>query len=249
MIRNRIRRDLDEQGFTIGSWLNLASPLAAEIMAMAGFSWLAIDAEHAPIGISEVVQQVRAIESRGATAVVRVPNHNPDTIGQALDAGAMGIVAPHVRTVGQARQIADACRLPPRGRRSSGTTRAATRGGEYLKWFNDEVVLFAQIEEREGVENAEAIAQVEGIDVMFLGPNDLSADMGLARDAPEVEQAMRRVLAAACRAGKPAGIPVSGVDAINKWRSEGFTVLTLSSDFRLLQSAAATQLHDVLGKR
>ena len=119
-------------------------------------------------------------------------------------------------------------------------------GGDYLKWINDEVVVFAQIEDSQGVEDAEAIAHVDGIDVMFLGPNDLSSEMGLPRDAPQVGQAMRRVLAAARRTGKPAGIPVSSVDALRTWRSEGFTVLTLSSDFRLLQSAATTQLRDVL---
>lgn len=242
MIRNRLRRDLAERTYTIGSWLNLASPSAAEVMASAGFSWLAIDAEHAPIDLADIANHIRAIESRGATPIVRVPNHEPDTIGRVLDAGAMGIIAPHICNADQARKLAQGCRFRPRGCRSSGTTRAATLGAEYAKTCDEELVVLAQIEDREGVANAEAIGRVEGIDVVFLGPNDLSLEMGVARDSPELENAIRQVLAASQRAGKPAGIPVGNADAAIRRRREGFSVLTLASDFRLLESFAASQL-------
>ena len=93
-------------------------------MASAGFDWLAVDAEHSPVGITEIANMFRAIEARGATPIVRVWDHAPETIGRVLDAGAFGIVPPHVSTPEQAAQIAQACRYPPRGRRSSGTGRA-----------------------------------------------------------------------------------------------------------------------------
>jgi 2-keto-3-deoxy-L-rhamnonate aldolase RhmA len=242
MTRNRIRQDLETEGFTIGSWLNLASGIAAEVMAGIGFSWLGIDAEHAPLGLSDIANLIRAIESRGAVAVVRVPDHDFDTIGRVLDAGALGIVAPHVRTAEQAQRIASACRFRPRGTRSVGTTRAATHGASYLDEFNEQVVVMAQIEEAEGVANAEQIVKTDGIDVGFLGPNDLSWDLGVPRESPALEQAIEQVLAACRRAGKPAGIPSPNADALIRRRTQGFSVLTLASDFRLLESIATEQL-------
>ena len=139
-MRNRIRETLLGGEVSIGSWLNLGSPQAAEVMASAGFDWLAVDAEHSPVGITEIANMFRAIEARGATPIVRVWDHAPETIGRVLDAGAFGVVPPHVSTAEQAAQIAQACRYPPRGRRSSGSGRAVngdptTGHGSTMKWW------------------------------------------------------------------------------------------------------------------
>lgn len=104
--RNRILQRLDQGGISIGSWLNLASPLAAEVLASVGYEWLVVDAEHSPAGLAQITEILRAIESRGATALVRVWDDNPTTLGRILDAGSMGVIVPHVNNANQADLIA-----------------------------------------------------------------------------------------------------------------------------------------------
>ena len=239
--RNRIRKDLAENGFTVGSWLVLGSPMAAELMASVGFSWLCIDLEHSPLGLNELAQMIRATEARGATPIVRVPNDDSTTIGQILDAGALGIVVPHVRTAEQAKGIAQACRYPPRGRRSMGTGRANTFGEDYADWINKELVVFAQIEESEGVKNSFEILSVDGIDIGFIGPKDLAIDMNTSMGSQDHERAILRVLEAGKEAGKYSGIPIRGAEDFETRRKQGFDLFDLSSDFRLLQSKAASE--------
>ncbi|MCZ6676008.1 MAG: aldolase/citrate lyase family protein [Candidatus Poribacteria bacterium] len=246
-MRNRIREKLERGEVSIGSWLNLGSPLAAEVVVSVGFDWLAVDAEHSPIGISQVAQMFRAIESRGATPIVRVWDHQPETIGRVMDAGAFGIVAPHVSTAEQAAQIAQACRYPPQGKRSSGTGRAVTWGSDYRSWINDEVVVIPQIEDREGIENAEAIVAVEGVDIGFLGPGDLSLDLGIPAGSPDHEDAIQQFLAACKRVGKPCGIPVSSAEELLERQAQGFVFFDLSNDLRFLQVEAERQLRKAQG--
>ena len=229
---------------SIGSWLNLASPQAAEVMASAGFDWLAVDSEHSPVGITEIANMFRAIESRGATPIARVWDHAPETIGRVLDAGAFGIVPPHVSTPEQAAQIAHACRYPPRGKRSSGTGRAATWGADYRTWIDDEVVVIPQIEDREGIRNAEAIMEIEGVDIGFLGPGDLSIEMGVAAGSSDHEEAIQRFLDACNRVGKPCGIPVGSAEELLKRKEQGFVFFDLSNDMSFLAAEASRQVRE-----
>ena len=248
MMINRIQQDLDGQGFTVGSWLNLGSPLAAEVMVSVGFGWLCVDAEHGPIGLSEVTHLIRAIESRGGTPIVRIPDHDSATIGRILDAGALGIVAPHVRTEQEARHIARSCRYTPRGHRSAGSGRAITLSANYEEQINDHIVVIAQIEDREGIKNSAAIVGVDGIDIGFLGPKDLSLEMDEPMGSPEHEQAMAQLLVACKQVGKPAGIPIAnGTDLANR-RQQGFVFFDLTSDLRMLQHRAAAELKVAMGK-
>ena len=184
-MHDTIRETLASGQPSIGSWLNLGSPLAAEVMAAAGFSWLVVDAEHTAFDMQLIAHTFRAIEARGAILLVRAWDHDPVTAARLLDAGAYGIVFPHVSTPEQAEKLAKAMRYPPRGTRSAGTGRCVTLAANYRQVFDDIVLCIPQIEDMTGIENAEAIAHVEGVDIGFIGPNDLSLSMGVAHRATQ----------------------------------------------------------------
>lgn len=247
-MRNKIRERLENGEVSIGSWLNMASPMAAELMISAGYDWLAVDAEHGPVDLSLITDMFRAIESRGGTPIVRVWDDQPQTIGRVLDAGAMGVVVPHVSTVDQAQSIADSCRYPPLGRRSMGGGRARMTDEDYPNWANDEVVVIPQIEDREGIENAEAIVSLEGIDIGFLGPSDLALDMNVEPGSEEHEAALQSFLDACRKVNKPAGIPVNSGEAVHQRQAQGFVFFDLSSDVQFLKQEAARQLEEAKGE-
>ena len=154
-------------------------------MVAAGFSWAVVDAEHSAWDLESIAHTFRAIEARGAVPLVRAWDHDPVTAARLLDAGAYGIVFPHVSTPEQAEKLAKAMRYPPRGTRSAGTGRCVTLAANYRQVFDDIVLCIPQIEDMTGIENAEAIAHVEGVDIGFIGPNDLSLSMGVAHRATQ----------------------------------------------------------------
>jgi len=163
-------------------------------------------------------------------------------LGRLLEAGAFGVVVPHIRTAQQAEAIAQACRYPPRGKRSSGTTRALTWGMDYRSWINGEVVVIPQIEDREGIENADGIMAFEDIDIGFLGPNDLALDLEVSAGRPEHEEAMQTFLTACQSVDKPCGLPVPSANALRQRVKQGFSFFDLSSDFAFLRDEAQSQL-------
>jgi len=227
---------------SVGSWLNLASPLAAEVMAAAGFDWLVVDTEHSAFDMDLVAHTFRAIEARGAIPLARAWDHDVVTAARLLDAGAWGLVFPHVSTPEQARQLASAMRYPPRGKRSAGTGRCVTFADDYRAVSNDRVLCIPQIEDLEGIENAEAIASVDGVDIGFLGPNDLANSMGVEMGDPEHEAALQRFRVGCEKAGKPCGIPVGDGVTARRRIHEGFLFVDLDNDLRLLQRAARHQI-------
>ena len=241
MNESPIRQALDAGRPSVGSWLNLASPLAAEVMAASGYPWLCVDAEHGPFDLDSIAGTFRAIEARGAVPLVRAWDHEPATAGRLLDAGALGIVFPHVSTPEQAEQLASSVRYPPRGRRSSGTGRCVTLSPDYRGRCDDAILCIPQIEDMEGIENSEAIAAVEGIDVGFLGPGDLALSMGVEAGHPDHEAALQSFRQGCERAGKPSGIPVKSGTEARRRIAEGFLFIDLNSDFRLLEGAARTE--------
>ena len=230
-----------------GAWLNLNSTLSAEVTAAAGFDWLTVDAEHSAWDMPLIADTFRAIEARGVVPFVRTWDHDPVTLNRLLDAGAMGIVIPHVCTPEQAQKLADAMRYPPVGKRSAGTGRIAVHGSEYRNTINDQVLCIPQIEDTEGVENAEAIMAVEGVDVGFIGPGDLSLEMGVPAGSPKHEAAVHKILDACKKAGKPAGYPARTPELAKQRRDEGFVMLDIASDLRLLQVGAEQILAELKG--
>lgn len=237
-MKNPIRETLAAGRPSIGSWLNLASPLSAEVMAAAGFPWLVVDAEHSPFDLPLIAHTFRAIEARGAIPLVRAWDHDPVTIGRLLDAGSWGIVFPHVSRPEQAEALARAMRYPPNGTRSMGTGRCVTLSPDYRQHIDAEVLCIPQIEDMEGIDSAEAIASLDGVDIGFLGPNDLALSMGLEAGHPDHEAALQRFREGCKRAGKPSGLPAGDAETALRRVAEGFQFIDLTNDLRFLESAA-----------
>ena len=244
---NFVKRKIENGQVSVGAFLNLGSPMAGEACIAAGYDWAVVDAEHGAWDLAVATAAFTAIEARGGIPMARVWDHDKETINRLLDAGALGIVLPHVSTVEQAEAFASACRYPPRGHRSVGSSRATLLNPAYRgDWANDNILVIPQIEDPLGVENAAAIAAVDGIDCMFIGPNDLALEMGLRGDQAYVDPghraALSAILAGARAAGKPAGLSVSSPTLAREFVDEGFTLINLSNDFRLLQSGCAEAL-------
>lgn len=227
---------------SLGSWLNLGSPLAAEVMAAAGYSWLVVDAEHTAFDLGLIAHTFRAVEARGAVPLARIWDHDPVTIGRVLDAGAYGLVIPHVSTPEQARAVVAAMRYPPAGARSQGTGRCVTLADDYRQRANDFLLCIPQIEDLEGIDNAEAIARVDGVDIGFLGPGDLALSMGVAAGDPRHEAALQRFREGCARAGVPCGMPVPNPADVPRRLREGFLFIDIASDLRFTDAAARQAL-------
>lgn len=244
-MKNPIREILAAGKPAVGSWLNLTSPLAGELMASIGFSWLVADAEHSALGVGELTHMFRGIEARGVVPMARIWDHDPVTIARLLDAGTMGICFPHVSTPEQAEDIVRAMRYPPQGTRSIGTGRYLTMSPDYFEHANEEVLCIPQIEDLQGIENAEAIARVDGVDIGFLGPGDLALSMGVKAGHPDHEAALQRFREGCARAGKPSGIPVADGPAAKRRIEEGFQFIDLGNDVRFLEAAAKANFAEI----
>lgn len=167
--------------YSIGSWVTLNHVSIAEIMADVGFDWLCVDMEHSVIDYFEAQQLIAIIQSKGLKAFVRVGENNTRIIKRVLDAGADGIIVPMVNTVEEANKAVEAVKYPPKGKRGVGLARAQKYGfgfEDYKKGKANEIILIAQIEHIDAVNNLENILEIEGIDGTFIGPYDLSGSMG-----------------------------------------------------------------------
>lgn len=247
MIPNRTRARLRRGEATIGAWLGLGSPYAAALMARMGFDWLVVDTEHSPFGYDAMAQSVMAILPTGTTPLVRVPWNDPVWIKLALDTGALGIVVPMVMNGEEARRAAEAARFPPRGVRSVGAWLGPRlHGDDYLQAVDDEILVVVQIEHIAAVERADEICGAEGVDVVFIGPNDLASSMGLRgtdfRENAAWEEAVQAVRRAAERAGRPLGMMCASIEEALRRRDQGFRFLAVASDARYLEQMAGEVL-------
>ena len=228
---------------SVGSWLTLCSPVAAESMAQVGWDWLVVDAEHSPVGFETMVHCFRAIQLGGAVPMARVPWNDTVWIQRTLDAGALGLVVPMVNTAEDARSVVSNMRYATRGQRSFGGSRVAPYiNAEYRTWADENLAVMVMIETIQAVEQAEAILAVDGVVGCFIGPNDLALSMGLTQKdmgpGSEHEAAMLEVLAAAKRTGKAAGKHCFTAAEVTMRIGQGFQFLALASDGALLAKAA-----------
>lgn len=235
-LKEQLRRGVP----TIGTWITLAHPALAEIAARAGFDWVAVDLEHSSITLRECEDLIRVLDLAGTTPLVRLTANDPDLIKRVMDSGAHGVIVPSVSTPEEAELAVEAVYYPPRGRRGMGLARAHGYGADfagYLKRLEREAVVVAMIENARGVENAERILAVPGVDAYFLGPYDLSASLGVAGKTshPKVEAAIAKVRAAGQRARKPGGIHVVEPDPalLRKRLREGFRFVAYSLETRI----------------
>ncbi len=209
MKSNPVKKKLRSGQPSFGTWLSLGDLYAARVLARLGFDWLTLDMEHQPIDWSQAAAIFGAIADAGCVPLARVPEGNHFLIKRVLDAGAFGIVAPMVNTVEQAREIIAATKYPPLGNRSLGGglhgVNFAATAGDYFKWANDEILVVLQTESPTGVNNAEAIYSLPGVDAIFVGPVDLRANMR-APTAPKLAtpSSKRRWQKSSTLAKKPA---------------------------------------------
>lgn len=228
----------------IGTFAAIPHPVAIEVVAAAGFDFLCVDWEHAQISRGRIEDLIRACDVHRVPAMVRVPGHAPEAIAAVLDAGAAGVLVPRVSTAAQAKAAVAATRYPPIGERGVGPGRAAAYGyriSDYLGQANQSIALAIQVETAEGLANIDEIAAVEGIDVIFVGPGDLSVSIGAigADGQDRLSAAIEAITAAARSAGKAVGIFRPSADDVGKWSPAGITFYLLASDAMLLGAAAS----------
>lgn len=235
-----------------GTFLGLGSALAAEACALAGFDWLLVDLEHGGGDESELLHQQLAADAHGVPMLVRVESTHRIRAGHALDLGAAGIMFPGIETRFQAEQAIRHLRYPPAGDRGIATYNRAHGFGLYperLDTANDRIISILQIESRQAVEGLDEIAGVPGIDVLFIGPRDLSHDIGVPGNtaAPAFQNALKQVLDAADAAGLATGILAPDVAAASRYADQGLRFIGIGSDASLLTLAgkqAVDSVHD-----
>jgi len=224
----------------IGGWVCSGSPVMAEIMAGSGLDLVLIDMEHAPNGLESVLAQLHALSGYSVTPIVRLSSDDPVTIKQVLDLGVSNILVPMISTAEQAREVAASTQYPPAGRRGIGNALARSgrwnRVQDYLSEASSYISVFVQIETAEGVENAAAIAAVDGIDGLFAGPSDLAASMGLLgqQTHPRVVEAVKATFTAARDAGKTAGVNAFDPRAARDYLAAGADWVLVGADVTLV---------------
>ena len=239
---NTVKDKLGKGQVSLGGWLQIGHAAVAEMMAAAGFDWVALDAEHGQIDVEAGANVLGALRGGGAVPLVRVQSNDEITIRRWLDAGAAGIIVPLVNNAQQAADAVAAAKYPPMGRRGFGFCRANIGGRDFTKYIasaNDDILVVVQIEHVEAVKNIDSILEVEGVDAAFIGPYDLSGSMGLVGqlDHEDVTAAIRTMLQACKKHRKAAGIHVVAVDAAPKtadYARDGFTFIALSIDTVML---------------
>ncbi|MGH1361174.1 MAG: HpcH/HpaI aldolase family protein [Burkholderiaceae bacterium] len=237
----------------IGLWLSLSSNFAAEVVAPSGFDWVLLDMEHSPNDLASILGQLQVFAGEHSTAIVRPPWNDPVLVKQLLDIGAPGLLFPMIQTVQEAEQAVASTRYPPHGIRGvSGSTRANAFGrvSNYFSQIEQETTVIVQLETRAAVEQAEAIAAVDGVSGVFFGPADIAADIGcLGQPAnPAVWDLIRPAADKIVALGKPVGTLVQDPDFAVSLLNEQFTFVACGSDTGLLARGADALVQNVRHK-
>lgn len=247
MLAASIKATLRADRVSVGSWMSMAHPSIAEILAGAGYPWVVVETEHTAIDNSETLRLIMAIERGGAIPLVRLAWNDPIQCKAVLDSGAAGVIVPMVNTRAEAELAVRSAKYPPVGFRGVGLARAQGYGAtfaEYVREANDSTLVIVQIEHRDAVANIEEILDVPGIDGTFIGPYDLSMSMGLPGqlDHPEVVAARQTVLSATRARGLAAGIhlvhPDRAATDLARYVAEGYRFIALGTDILFLGDSA-----------
>ena len=247
-MKNELKRKLAAGEVAIGPFAGLNCPDLIEIMGIGGYDFCIIDTEHGPMDPESIQHLVRAAELSGMTPIVRAPRAEAVDILKVLDIGAQGIHVPQVNSRETAVDVVKAARYHPEGMRGVAVPRALSYGlkplGEALSEANREVLLIVHCENAEGLGRLDEIASVDGIDLIFVGPYDLSQSLGVPGEIfhPSMVKAVSRALDAITRAGKPAGIFVTSVDEAKRRIDEGFRYIAYSMDSLIFGNACREQL-------
>jgi 2-keto-3-deoxy-L-rhamnonate aldolase RhmA len=247
--RNTFKHSIAKGELQIGLWCSLCSPITAEIVCHSGFDWLLLDTEHSPNELPDVLSQLQAVQTGSASPIVRPAWNDIVLIKRFLDIGAQSLLIPFVQTADEARRAVEATRYPPGGIRGiTGSGRASRYGRvtNYLKNASQEICLLVQVETKIALDRIEEIASVDGIDGIFIGPNDLAASFGHIGNwaHPEVQSALEDAVRRLKKIGKPAGILTPNEEEAKRFIQWGYTFVAVGADLGLLARGA-----DALAKR
>ena len=241
--RNAFKQALSRGERQVGLWCALANPIAAEILAGAGFDWIVIDGEHAPNDITTLLPQLHAMRSGTAEPVFRVPWNDPVIIKRALDVGARSLLVPFVQNAGEARKAVSAACYPPLGIRGVAVTPRATDYGRTQNYHRNahlDTCILVQLETKAALNKIEAVAAVEGVDGIFIGPSDLAAAFGHLGNPkhPEVQAAIKDAATRIRGAGKSAGMLTGNIDDAEALFEMGYNFTAVGSDVGILARTA-----------
>ncbi len=240
-----LKQKLKNNELTIGSWIMMGNPMSVEVMALAGFEWLVIDIEHTSITMETAQTLITTIQAQNIKALVRVSKNEEVVIKKILDMGADGIIVPMVSSKEDAEMAVDYAKYPPVGKRGVGLYRASgygTKFEEYKKWVDEELVIIAQIEHIDAVNNIDDILSVDGIDGTIIGPYDLSGSMGYPGgfEREDVKEAVEKVLDRCKKHNMPSGFHVvdTNPEKLKEKIDQGCTFLAYGIDYFFMRDAA-----------
>jgi 2-dehydro-3-deoxyglucarate aldolase len=238
---NSFKRRLLDGERLIGCWCSLANPITTEVLGVAGFDWILLDGEHSPNDVISFIPQLMALKDSVSAPIVRPSWNNPVELKRLLDGGFYNFLIPFIESADEAKRAVAATRYPPQGFRGVSVSQRSNKFGsvkDYFTGINDQICVMVQIESRKGVEAVAEIAQVEGIDGIFVGPSDLAAGFGHLGNAnhPEVQAAMAQIIAAAKAAGKPIGILAPVEADARRYIEQGVTFVAVGSDLGVFRS-------------
>ena len=238
---NSFKRDLLAGKRLIGCWSSLANAITTEVLGVAGFDWILLDGEHSPNDVSTFIPQLMALKDSASAPVVRPTSNNEVEMKRLLDAGFYNFLVPFVESADEALRAVRATRYPPQGVRGVSVSQRSNRYGtvpDYFKTINDHICVMVQIESRAGVAATKAIAEVDGVDCVFVGPSDLAAALGHLGNAghPEVQQAIAAVFLEAKACGKPTGILAPLEADARRYMDMGATFVAVGSDLGVFRA-------------
>lgn len=243
MPKNAFKQALREGRQQIGFWSTLPDPYVSELLSMAGFDWLLLDVEHSPTDVRLMMLQLQAARGSSTTLIVRPPVNDRVLIKQYLDIGAQTLLLPMIQSAQEAREAVSAMRYPPAGVRGVATMTRASRFGRaenYLRRAEEELCLLVQVETVEALQEIEAIAEVDGVDGIFIGPSDLAASLGHVGDSlhPEVVATIESAIGRITAAGKPAGILTPNNEFASRCIELGTLFTAVGNDMGVLLGGA-----------
>lgn len=251
MFQNKIKNALKEGSTVIGTFLTCNAPDLVEIMGLSGFDFVVIDTEHGPMSVESTVNLIRAAELRGLTPITRVTNSMDSTILRSLDVGAHGVQVPQVNNAEIAKHIVKSTKYFPIGNRGLAMPRSSDYGAhppiDYFNHTNEETMIILHCENKEGLANIEEIAKIPEVDVIFLGPFDMSQSMGVPGEVnhPLVQEAAQRVVEVCKANGKAAGIFVTDGEQAKMKIAEGFQYIAMGLDITLFSKVCKSEIDKI----
>jgi 2-keto-3-deoxy-L-rhamnonate aldolase RhmA len=253
LIRNKVKEKMKKGDYSVGTWITIGHAEVCEILSSFAFDWIIFDTEHSPLSIETVQSLMQAMSGSAVLPLVRVGWNDPVMIKRALDIGASGVVIPWINTGKDAANVVRACKYPPQGIRGCGPRRASRYGmclNEYIELANAEILVGIQIETGEALDNLDAILAVDGVDVAFVGPMDLSMSLGYPNQLahPDFKSALQKVVESCKEHHVYAGIQVASAEEFKERVSQGFQFIAFLSDYGFLIRGCREALNKAMGR-